>query len=252
MPSSLPSSSRMLISVDGIGKPIEPLKSSPGRLMHAAGEVSVSPQACVRILPVTSFQRLATASCTAMPPPSVRRSLLKSTLSKPGVCSSALNSVFTPLMYVNLYLLQLGDEGGEIARIGDEHVAPAEHDEQQAVRGEREDVIQRQRGDQRRGIARERRAYPLERLQHVRDHVAVREHGALGDAGGAAGVLQERDVRMRERDGLHAHACEPAFSASLEALGAGQVEWLHLLALVAHDEVDDVALRETRASRRRW
>ena len=28
----------------------------------------------------------------------------------------------------------------------------------------------------------------------------------------------------------------------LETLGARQAEWLHLLALVAHDEVDDVAL----------
>ena len=117
--------------------------------MQAAGEVSVRPQACVRTLPVTSFQRLATASCTAMPPPSVTRSSLKSTLSNPGVFSSALNSVFTPLMKVNLYFLQLGDEGREIARVGDEDVVPAEHDEQQAVRRQREDVIQRQGGDQR-------------------------------------------------------------------------------------------------------
>ena len=48
-----------------------------------------------------------------------------------------------------LVLAQLGDEGREIPRVGDEDVAPAKHDEQQAVRGQREDVIQRQRGDQR-------------------------------------------------------------------------------------------------------
>ncbi len=69
--------------VDEIGRPIEPLKSSPGRLMHAAGEVSVRPQACVSTLPVTSFQRSATACCTAMPPPRLTRSPLKSRLSKP-------------------------------------------------------------------------------------------------------------------------------------------------------------------------
>ena len=36
-----------------------------------------------------------------MPPPSVTRSALKSSLSNPGVFSSALNSVLTPEMYVN-------------------------------------------------------------------------------------------------------------------------------------------------------
>ena len=68
--------------------------------MQAAGEVSVRPQACVSTLPVRCFQRSATAPCTAMPPPSVTRSLLKSIRSKPGACSSALNSVLTPLMNV--------------------------------------------------------------------------------------------------------------------------------------------------------
>ena len=58
-----------------------------------------------------------------MPPPSVTRSWLKSTSSKPGVFSSALNSVFTPLMNVNGYLLQLGDERREVARVGDQDVA---------------------------------------------------------------------------------------------------------------------------------
>ena len=33
-----------------------------------------------------------------------------------------------------------------------------------------------------------------ERLQHIGDHVAVGENGGLGDAGGAAGVLQKGDV----------------------------------------------------------
>ncbi len=49
-------------------------------------------------LPVTFFQCSATERCTAMPPPSVIRSALKSISEKPGVFSSALNSVFTPLM----------------------------------------------------------------------------------------------------------------------------------------------------------
>ena len=93
-----------MITVEEIGRPIEPLNSGASkRLMHAAGEVSVRPHACVSVLPVTCFQRSATARCTAMPPPRLTLSALKSTWSKPGVLSSALNSVFTPLKNVNLY-----------------------------------------------------------------------------------------------------------------------------------------------------
>ena len=79
---------------------MEPLKSSGGEngLMQAAGEVSVNPQACVSTLPVTFFQCSATDRCTAIPPPRVMRSSLKSTSEKPGVCSKALKSVLTPLM----------------------------------------------------------------------------------------------------------------------------------------------------------
>jgi len=66
--------------------------------MQAAGEVSVNPHAWVNMQPVTCFQRAATTACTAMPPPKLKRSALKSTRSKPGVFSRALNKVLTPLM----------------------------------------------------------------------------------------------------------------------------------------------------------
>ena len=62
----------------------------------ATGEVSVSPQPCERMQPVTAFQRSATAPCSAMPPATHDRSFEKSTLSKPGVCRSPLKSVLTP------------------------------------------------------------------------------------------------------------------------------------------------------------
>ena len=48
-------------------------------------------------LPVTRLQRFATASCTAMPPPMVSLSELKSRSAKPGVSSNAANNVFTPV-----------------------------------------------------------------------------------------------------------------------------------------------------------
>ena len=44
------------------------------------------------------------------------------------------------------------------------------------------------------------RAEPRRGLLHVRDHVAVRQHCALGNAGRAAGVLQERDVAVTDVD----------------------------------------------------
>ena len=53
---------------------------------------------------MTCCQRSATAFCTAMPPPIVSRSRLKSSLPKSGWFRSALKSVFTPVITVNLCL----------------------------------------------------------------------------------------------------------------------------------------------------
>ncbi len=69
--------------------------------MDTAGEVSVNPYASTRVVPVTFFQRSATARCTAMPPPRVIFRWLKSTLSKPGVLSRPLKRVLTPVMAEN-------------------------------------------------------------------------------------------------------------------------------------------------------
>ncbi len=74
--------------------------SVPGRFAVPTGEVSVSPQPWQMCRPVTWRQRSDTAACTAMPPPSATFKEEKSSLSKPGVCSSPLNSVFTPVMKV--------------------------------------------------------------------------------------------------------------------------------------------------------
>ena len=143
----MPASSRMETSVEGMGNPIDPLKSTPMGLMHAAGDVSVSPQACVRTLPVTFFQRAATTACTAMPPPSEMRSAEKSSESKPGVCSSALNSVLTPLMKKNLYFLSSATNAGKSRGLVIKTLCAPRRRNKQAVRGQREDVIERQRGD---------------------------------------------------------------------------------------------------------
>src|SRR3546814_20785503 len=44
-------------------------------------------------------------------------------------------------------VFQFSDEAFHVARIGDQHVATAKLEEQQGVHHQREDVIQRQRGD---------------------------------------------------------------------------------------------------------
>jgi hypothetical protein len=48
-----------------------------------------------------------------MPPPNDTRNALKSTVSNPGVCNNALNSVLTPLMKLNLYFLSSATNAGK-------------------------------------------------------------------------------------------------------------------------------------------
>src|ERR1700724_343368 len=103
----------METSVEDTGRPTDPLNGSPMGLAVTMGEVSVNPQPWATLLPVTSFQRAATTGCNAMPPANVARKALKSTVSKPGVCSNALNSVFTPLMKLNLYFFNSATNPGK-------------------------------------------------------------------------------------------------------------------------------------------
>src|SRR5213596_1924824 len=100
------------------------------------------------VQPVSFFQRSATAFCTGMPPPSATFRPEKSIFAKSGWFMSALNSVFTPVNG-ELVLLQFPHESGNVARIGDEDIASARLHHEQAVVGEREDVIKRQGGDDR-------------------------------------------------------------------------------------------------------
>src|ERR1700736_1269532 len=110
---SSPASSRMETSVEDTGRPTDPLNGSPMGLAVTMGDVSVNPQPWATLLPVASFQRFATADCSAIPPAKVARKALKSTLSKPGVCSNALNSVFTPLIKLNLYFFNSATNPGK-------------------------------------------------------------------------------------------------------------------------------------------
>ncbi len=140
-----------------------------------------------------------------------------------------------------LLLGQLAYEPRDVARVGDQDVLAADHHHVQAVHGEREDVIERQRGDDDRPLAIHRRLEPGFVLQERRDDVAMQEHRAFGHAGGAAGVLQEGEVIMGERRRRQLGA--RAFGERLlEGHRAGQIVRRHHLLHLAHHQIHHQAL----------
>ena len=148
-----------------------------------------------------------------------------------------------------LHLRELLHEARHVAWVRDQHVVAADVGEHQHVRGEREDVVQRQRGDHRGILELRELRHECDHLQGVRDHVPVRQHRALGHARRAAGVLQESDVLAADL-----HRVERVRAALREHLGpADRVRQRpgrhHLLHATDH-EVRDRALRESRARRR--
>ena len=86
---------------------------------------------------------------------------------------------------------------------------------------QREDVKQRQYADDALDdvALRARRFAPGIVNRHGRSQVAMAEHGALGQPGGAAGILQQRDVIDRDLGPLRWLAC--AFDESLEGHDRG-------------------------------
>ena len=107
--------------------------------------------------------------------------------------------------------LQSLDEARYVARIGDQELAAADLHHQQRAGREPEDVIERQRRHHDVvGAITEIRHHPGFALHHVRRHVAMEQHRAFGDAGRAAGILQEREI-VRRRPSPHlALRCAPS------------------------------------------
>ena len=108
-------------------------------------------------------------------------------------------------------------------------------------------MVERQRGDDRHLLdllaLLERGLQPRLVLQDVGDDVAMQQRGALGDAGGAAGVLQEGDVVALDVGPVQVHA--PAGGDGVVELdGLGKGEGRHHLLHLAHHHVDDGALGE--------
>ncbi len=124
---------------------------------------------------------------------------------------------------VELVLGQFLEHRRQVTRVRDQHVGAADAHRHHHVHREREDVIKRQRTDHRdllagRYFLRDRCVPGLD-LQHVGDDVAVLEHRALAHAGGAAGVLQHRDVIALERRRLEGAAA--ALGDGLASFGYG-------------------------------
>ena len=105
-------------------------------------------------------------------------------------------------------------------------------------------MIERQRGEDDRLLDlrrhRHQRRVPGFHLQDIGDQIAMQQHRALGDAGGAAGVLQEGDVVGPDRRGRER---QPAAGIDrvVEADCVRQVIGRHHLLDVAHDAVDQRA-----------
>ena len=139
--------------------------------------------------------------------------------------------------------LQLLDEAREIARIGDQDVVRPFHHEQQAVRRQGEDMVERQCGDHDHlRLRRQGRFDPRIRLQHIGDHVAMGQDRALRDAGRPAGVLQECDIvcacdDVRQR---LARACRERCS---EVVDPGDAPRRDLSLDIPKHEVDEPAAR---------
>ena len=80
-------------------------------------------------------------------------------------------------------------------------------------------------------------------LQHVGNHVAVREHGAFGNAGRAAGVLQKGQIFRADIGGWQRLA-GTQFQRFVELDGTRQAERRHSLVPILDHEIDDQRFRE--------
>ena len=145
------------------------------------------------------FQRSAVARCTAMPPPSESLSEREIEVREPRRVHEPVEERVHAGDRAERVLAQLLHEPRHVARVGDEDVVGADLHVAEAAAGEREDVVHRQRRDRDLLAVHELAADPRRDLLQVRDEVAVGEHRALGDAGGAAGVLQESQVLVADR-----------------------------------------------------
>ncbi|KAG1243925.1 hypothetical protein G6F68_015652 [Rhizopus microsporus] len=151
----------MQASVDGIGRPIEPLYSG-----RAVGLDQGDAGGLLPALGHRALHRHAAAQGELD-----RREI---DLVEAGGVEQAVEQRVDAGDGGEAGALQLLDEALHVTRVGDQVVAATELHEDQPVRGQREDVVQRQGGDDH-FLARldARGGQPRRRLLHVGDQVAV-------------------------------------------------------------------------------
>ena len=133
---------------------------------------------------------------------------------------------------------QDGEEGFDVARVGDQHGMHAAATESEAVNGAAKDMVKRQRGDDDVAGADIAADDPQVDLRGVGEQVGVTEHRPFGDAGGAAGVLQHRHlVGFGVVAGKRQRASD--FQQFFEGDDARKVVFRHQFGDVAHVEIDN-------------
>ena len=227
------------MSVEGIGRPIVPLKSSTSSGLQATirrglGEAVAFDQRLAGRLPSSARPRPAAAPFRRQPR---ARGARNRACRNSWSLSSALNSVLTPVMKVKGVSCNALTKAGDVARIGDQQVVRADHDRHEAVHLEREHVIERQRRDEGLAFAPIAGREPGVRLLQIGDDVAVRQHRALGHAGRAPGILEEGDVgRLTAHRGNPRPATAPA-GGPVERTRLRQAPGRNRAADMAQDEI---------------
>ena len=148
--------------------------------------------------------------------------------------------------HVHLVMAQFLDEAANVARVRNQDAHAAGAYTEQEARGEREDVIERQRGDDDQPVDRRRQrdeqGVPGLHLQNIGDQVPVQQHRALGDAGSAAGILQEGDVVRPDRNARERQLAALAKRVVEFGRGRQRVGRHHLLD-VPHHGIDQRAFQ---------
>ncbi len=91
-------------------------------------------------------------------------------------------------------LLKELQESWDIARIGNENIVHTNREQAQAIHGERKHMIERKRRDDVFLTLDEPWLHPLGHLKQIVQDVFLRKHRGFRNTGGAAGVLQKREV----------------------------------------------------------
>ena len=130
----------------------------------------------------------------------------------------------------------VADKTFHVARVGNQDDFGTGLGKNHQIYGQREDVVERQRGDDGFFAGPEQIDNPFGRLLHIGADVAVAEYGTFGHAGRAARVLQQRGIFAGQ--GNRAEGVRRAFfQGRLKRDGVGNAVFGHHFFHFAQDEI---------------